>query len=479
MENIELFNVLKTLTRKEMSKASSYLSLFTPASKQCLELFEIIEQAYQEANYDWTGLDLSKEKLNQLLFGEDKESQKTRSIRSKLARYLKRYCRFIAFDREQEESNFLLDYFLERNSYDLFDGEYRKMCKSMENQAGMNILKQSYEIYDLQNSCCVQHQTRHRQPDYHHSFESFFDFSLIKRMNLYCQMLNRAIISSFIFQENFEKEMNGIFEFAEKRASIQLLTRLYWACSLMLKGEEKQYRILKNLLLENAKKLAIGDRRLFYTFMHTFCINTQKAAFIEESREDYFYRFKERLLHKGEFISIMHAKNLSTRIVLQTKHKTNPLNKEEAINSLKMIAKEIKPTYQKSTLQFHLGVLDFYMGDYQSAIKTLRKKTKYANEFFKFDARTILVRAYFLTDTDKFEKEVRNFRLALENKHNLSTEHQKEYYNFTTASNMLYKTKLIHSRKERKIELKKLEDFLENNKGKVKRWFVEQMKLLK
>ncbi len=485
MKNTELFDLLKTLTPTEFTDLATYLQTFAKvgADENVMKLFKLIEQSIEETQFRWDKMTLSKETVHAQIFQKKLETKKDdtnlRNLTHRLLKHLRNYCRLLQFHKKPEDTNYLLDYLSERGAYETFEKEYRNWLRSKEKYQGINVMKYQYENFETSLQVFIKNQSKKQQPDYQKYIELFEDYILIKKMQIYCTLLNRKIVGVFEFQEDFEQQIQQIIEVAKSRKSIHLLASIYEACSQMLKGEEEQYYRLKKLLLENEDRIAKKDMKLCYIFMSTFCYRTGKH-FFKEARKDYLYRFEHKLLYEGDFIPVMHAKNVCTAIFQKTAAiKADGWSQDFAENKIRKVIKETPPTYRKSTLQFHLGVLAFYFQDYPKTINILKKKQKYANPNFDFDGRTILLRAYYLLNDmdlmDDFDKEVRNCHNALKNAHTLSENYKAEYHNFATAIKQLYEIRLLYDKEEKNSKTQKLKDFLNGYPLKRKDWFWKQL----
>ena len=486
MKNTELFDLLKTLNETEFHDFGEYLVIFAKVGEEenMMKLFRMLEKSFTKVHFQWDKWSLEKAQVHLEIFQKSLETKKDntnlRNLIHRLHKQLRNYCRFLQFHKKPEESDYLLEYLSERGAYEIFEREYRNCTKNQ--QYGVKAMKQKHEVFEIKIDAFIKNQARKQQPDYQQTFELFEDFVLVKKMQLYCTMLNRKLIGRFEFEEGFEEKIEGIFVVAQGRKSINLLASVYKVCSQMLQGKEEQYYELKKILLQNAAVLDKKDLKLCYIFMSTFCYHIGKQ-FFKEARQDYLYRFDNKLLYEGDFIPLMHAKNVCTAIFQETAAvKIDGWSQDFAEKKIRKVVKETPPTYRKSSLQFHLGVLAFYFQDYSKTIEILKKKRNYANPNFDFDGRTILLRAYYLLKDieliDDFEKEVRNCHNALKNARTLSEDYKAEYHNFATAIKQLYEIRLIYDRKTKKTKIEKLQNFLNHHKLKKKEWFVKQLGLM-
>lgn len=500
MKNTELFYLLETLNEREFKDLRVYLETFEKvnAEKNVMKLLQFLDKKITEVRFKWDKIDLQKEEMYLAIFQKKmkttKDDTNLRNLQHRFLKYLRNYCRFLQFRKNPEDTDYLLQYLSEREANEAFEIENRNYLKRIEEKNGVGVVEKKFKAFEIELNMIVKSQAK-LQPDHQKRFDLFEDYVLIQKIQFYCYMLNTKLVSGFNFQEGFEQEIEQIFDIAKKRESIKELANLYCKAALILKQNdkeesEKKCEELEALLLAQKDDLDRKDRQLLFTFIHTYCNKNKKddkekmEYFKQKVNDNFFYRLEEGLLHEGGFLPVMPAKNLCTYIL--KKYIDEKLTKEETEKEMKKIIEQILPKYRDSTRKFHWGVLAFYFHDYKKTIRILEKKRKYANPFFDFDSRMILLRAYFLLsfesekDTvDEFEKALRNFDNALENVKNFSVEQIQSYSNFTYAINNLYKILgAPDGKKGKQILLKKLKEYLEKNNVRVNWWFWNQIEAL-
>ncbi len=297
-------------------------------------------------------------------------------------------------------------------------------------------------------------------------------------------MLNHSLIADFPIDPALHNKMDKVFKEVEQANTESIIGQLYKLSSQMLKQEPNQYEQLKSLLDEHSASVHIDDKKILYAFMHTFCVKSNNPMYINKVRKLYVRRFEEGLLHEGEFISLMNAKGLCTTLLrfTQATDPTERLSKIAAEEKMQEVVQELRLEHRKSTLQFHLGVLEFYFKNYIKAIQILMQKTKYANAFFDFDARTVLLRSYYLLDDeddDAFYNQIRTFKLVLKKDKSISDAYKLGYSNFIDSIRMLQEIKYKFGKNEKRISIEKLEKFMSQNPPTVLSWLQTQLNLLK
>ncbi len=487
MKNTDIFKLSSTFSKREAKQCAAYLSNFTDAKPQILQLWDIIYDAYKNKKYNWGKLDLSKEEINQKLLGKTEDNSKARSIRSILYKNLKNYAAFLQFQEEREkDKQYLFRYSAKRNIGSLSEGEYKRIVKDLNKKIGINCLEQNYKASKTYIDTLILDQRKKALPDYKAHFASFSNYALMQQIQLYCIMLNHALIAHSPLDQDFEQKMVQIFDQASDVESLQKIVHLYKVCSLMLKNDVAQYKVLKELVKQHDGVIDVSDKKFLYIFMHTFCTICQDRDLIHEARLIYLKRFEEHLLHEGDIIPLMHAKGLCTTILKMTQIEdlTARWSKEQAEAKIKEVVKEMPRQYRKANEQFHMGVLAFYFKEYHTAIEILNKKIVYPNAFFDFDARSVLIRAYYLLGNadDFFSKQIRAFQEALRYDESISQDHKNGYKNFIRAIRSLDKARNLSLEYQGNLKatntLSELEHFLDKNPVKVVGWIIKEMENL-
>jgi len=216
--------------------------------------------------------------------------------------------------------------------------------------------------------------------------------------------------------------------------------------------------------------------------MHSYCMSKKDTNYRKESIINYFYRFETGLLAVNGYIPVQDVKNLCTYAILRTKMKGElAMNITEAIDIFYRATKKIKTAFRSSTRNYHLGTLYFYHQEYNKVLEYLKplKAEKYANPYFHFDSRLVLVRTYYeLQDKGKgkLERGIRNFKSALDNDDFLSKKGIKGYYNFLLAMRKLInlRDKYGFERSKAQKNYKDLKKILEGS-VLVKAWFIKKL----
>ena len=481
MKKTKTFELLHILSKKEFLDFEFYLKHFTKSreTSKCIQLYALLKKAYQKAECNWNKADITKDKIETAL---NKNGQTAfRKLCTELLRYLEEYCAFLQM--RTEKNDYLLRFCAMRNKGTLFEKVYNESIRKINFTEGLESLQQKCNILEQLHTLEFTNNPKVAKTDFNELFLSFSDFALIKQLRWYCMVLNRDLLAtSFQISTDVEEEIDLILKLETKKTKRLFVLQFYQLCIKMLKGNDKSYFQLKELLINNRKKIDVKDQKIFFNMMHSFCMTNKDISFRNESLLNYFYRFETGLLEENGYIAVQDVKNLCSYATLRTKMEEElAMTMTDAIDIFYKTTKKIKTAFRISTRNYHLGTLYFFHQEYNNVLKFLKplKTEKYANPYFHFDSRLVLVRTYYELQeegTDKLERGIRNFKSALDNDDFLSKKDKESYYNFVLAMRKLNALRYTYGYDQPKAEkhYKDLQKILEGYVS-VKSWFISKL----
>ena len=481
MKKTKIFELLSILSKKEFLDFEFYLKHFTKSreTSKYIQLYELLKKAYQKAEYNWNKADIDKDKIEAAL----NKNQQTafRKLCSELLRYSEEYCAFLQM--RTEKNDYLLKFYTVRNQENLFKKVYNEIIRKQNSIKGLERLQLKSNTLEHLWLLEFTNNPEIVKTDFNELFLSFSDYTCIKQLRWYCVLLNRSLlIDKFQISPEVKNEIKLILKLEEQKVKRLFIFPFYQHCIWMLQGKNESYYQLKDLLVNNKEKVDVKDQRIFFNMMHSFCMTNKDVSFRKESFLNYFYRFEEGLLEENGYIAVQDVKNLCSYATLRTKMKGELfMSMTEAIDIFYRATKKIKTTFKTSTRNYHLGTLYFFHQEYNKVLEYLKplKAEKYANPFFHFDSRLVLVRTYYELQeegVDRLEKSIRNFKSALDNDGFLPQKDKDGYYNFLLAMRKLSALRYTYGYDQTKTQknykdLKKiLEDFVW-----VKDWFISKL----
>lgn len=440
MQKTRLFELISSLSKKEFFDFETYLIHFTDARQKCKTLYSCFKESYIDKGNSWLkGCPQKEEILGKIFNKKIKNQQASLAVLcNELCDYLISYFAFL-MHKQKNKDLLVQQYFFERNMFD----NYKKYQKKVDEKMGEIVGWQSTHLRTQLVEIDIEFGNYHYNIKPNLSFEdlyyAFKEYYFVKQLKNYCILLSSALIISQEIDSSIQKEMNTLLNSNNlTNFKDHLLINLYKTCSQMLLKKSGSYKLLKNLLESQKLSIEKEDHKTIRNAMLTYCNNmmyqpNEKSTFYrEEHLLNYFYMYENDLLNAGNYLPVMHLKNICSLAVVRTKEIGRLYLSEDKVQKLiNESYGKVTPKHQKSTYCFNLGVWHFYKKQYYKAIEILSTSNTYANAFFTYDSRTILLRCHYILDNFEIvEKQAVAAKEALRREKQLSIRHKTEYRNF-------------------------------------------------
>ncbi len=470
MQKSKLIRLLKSLTKEEIFDFEQYLaSPFFNNSVQILNLYRCFLAVYP----DWEHSNLDKSVLFSRLFPKKnpKTSSALRELSSKLLQLLKNFLVFREFQANPHHQNLLLAKSLnKRKQADLFKQACSQAQDQLHKQSGKGITSTYYQflLEEERFSFEVANNIKKGQMNLQELIDRFEQHSLLKRLQIYCLILNRHYLQS---QDYDSQKLNELLVILEKKSSYQNpVIGIYYHTLKMLQGENEHFFKLKTLFDTHGNLLETRELRIQMTIAINYCnhaIAKGEQAFVSERVELYFYMLQHNLLHKGKYLPVMHIKNLCVLAL-----------KADQMNIAQQIVEDYKhqvaPKYVDDVYNFNKGIIEFYLCNYREAIYWL-SQVQYINVFYQFDSKVLLLRSYYeLNETFPLMDLADTFKKMIQRKRNLSQIEKSQYYNFVLILVKLYRVKALENKKS----LQPIREQIGKEALKNKDWLLEKLEEL-
>lgn len=491
MKNSRLYELISSLSEKEFFDLEPYLNHFTKARQKCKMLYSCFKESYVNNENNWQKACPAKATVINKIFDE-----KVKNRNSSLAVLCNELChhinKYFAFLMHQQNDNDLLvqQYFFERNMFDAFRKHKIEIEKKMETSIGSASTHKRVQLLDLNNDFDKHHYSSKPNLSFGYLYDAFKEYFFTKQLKIYCVLLNDAIIYNEEADASIQKEMLKLAN-SNKLAKFKdhTLINLYKTCSEMLLKKAGQYEALKTLLEQQKVIIEIDDHKTIRNAMLTYCNNMlhqpneARAYYREEYLLNYFYMYENNLLNTGNYLPTMHLKNICSLAVIRTKESGRlHLSEDKVYELIKESYNKVVPKHQQSTYYFNLGVWYLYKKQYANAIEILNISNTYANAFFTFDSRTILLRCHYaLHNYNVIEQKVAAAKEALRREKQLSARHKTEYRYFFVFIEKLSRIKaekkyLYRPSIQQKLQL--LENSVIEKPCKLRAWLLNEIKEL-
>lgn len=488
MINSKFFKLIVSLNNEQFNQFEFFLKYFEQARPKCIELYYIVKKIYNKAKHNWDQVILDKESIHKKLFKKpyNKKSSSLRGLSSEFNKYLINYCTFIQFKKENTYT--FLNYLNERGIHDLFGDNYNEVIKGNNNKVGLNQLWKNIKLKELYSEYEVNNELK-RSIDIEELLLNFEDFSTVKKLKLYCVLLQKSITRNFTISKTNIDKIEQVLNNHKKEGT--LIYDLYKNSIKLLYNNSINYKFFKKLINDNIGFIDKNDLTVLFSSLLCFCQkqiltkNKDIQYYWSEHLSNYFYMYENDLLSDGEYTPIMHIKNICVLSIKRMKEDGSlKFGKEDVVKIIEESRKKTAPQFRESSYHFNMGVFYIYQKQYDTAIQILEKKMNYANYFFTYEVKLNLLKCYYLIDSDeKFENTIASFRTALRRDKLLPLAEKESRKNSLSAFTKLkmIKGKILHEYGyKREHDIFKLEEYLKTNTlNKVGDWFFEQINELK
>ncbi len=489
MQNTMYNKLLITLNREEFYEFELFLKYILKARPKCLSLYKIIKNNYVKNNEHWNKIDLTAAQIYTALYKKEmpKNTSVLRELSSEFLSYLKHYCAYLQFKKNEQEYYFKYLYHNEVNS--LFEIEFKKIQSGSNQIYGTETSWKEFEFMELYLRKQIKKVVSHKI-DIEQYFTSYIKLNTEKKLQILCIIEQNAIIKSFEIGSQIQYSFEAVLEKNIPNKNSGLLHRLYYDSILMLRNAQDNYEPLKEKIYQNNNKIAEYDRYVLISSLLAYCnLKIQNASaeiityFREEQQFHYFFMYEEGLLNDGKYVMAMHVKNICLLAVLRTKSTGRlKLNLKEAKKIIEESKEKITPQYAESTYNFNMAVFYFFVEEPEKTIELLLRKNQYINYHFTCDSNLYLLKCYYLTeDASNFDKKVASFRESLRRDQYLSLQDKDSYKNAIRAMVRLKKIKdqiSFQYKYNPNKHIEKLKETITNKPIQSIDWFMQQLALL-
>lgn len=267
----------------------------------------------------------------------------------------------------------------------------------------------------------------------------------------------------------------GILQQLEQGAwSDVVLVQIYYTLFKLSREPQHQehFQQLRNYLDQYGNQVAKGELQEIYTGALNHCIlqfNQGETNYMGEIFALYATMLEADLLISEGSLSAWHFKSI-VRSGLYMKKFTwveNFIQEHEAF---------LPPQFRDNLLNFSLGMLHFYKGEYMQAETRMNHiLADFQDPFFGLDARAWLLRIYFETHNETGMTALLNsFRLYLRRYQGLAPERLKNYQEFVRFFRRLLSLPPGNEKRAHKL----LQEIQESPHQAGRAWFIEKIKAL-
>ena len=473
MQNTKLIQLLRSMNTSEYREFKDFvISPVFNKNKKIILLFDAIKKYYPV----FEGEALKAENIFRKIFpGEDYDYFKLKNINSDLFGLGKEYLAFIHFrDISEVKEKFLLEQLRDRNLDNIFEITYKAYKKKLENISvrDENYIFKCLELTEELHSFQIPKDPKTRLNFFQLELDYFLQYAIIRLLKFYNIMFHDKLQNNVNFDmKMFDEVMNYLRNNKTKDNPTLLL--YYYVILLGTERNKKYFYELKEFKERHFNSLNRADRYMLFLHMANFCAYVYNNLGRTDFMYEHFLLSKENL-DRG---SIILGKVLYPDFLNHVKIAVRVNEFEWAENYIKKF-EHLLTEEKESTLNFCHGIISYKKGDPDKALDLL-SQTNFPDFIIKIQVKILLLQINYEKEYyDQALLMIDSFRHYLLREKSIQEESKESYYHYLRITNDLVKLKTDFASGEKKYELKKIKDDIDNiqfNQFGIKNWLRERI----
>ncbi len=463
MQNNTLIRLLNSLDKKELKKFYKFLrSPFFNKRKDVIHLFDYYKEGSFLIDDSINKTDLFKK----IYLNEVYDDAKMRHLLSYLTKLLKEFYAHSSFQDSSFTKQFFISEKLKQKGLNKdFEKEWTKNFQSSQKQIYQNTdFHYHQHLLQFQKSEFLIQQKRKGDISMQKSVDQlniFYTSSILKQ---YCSILTHQ---KSIDQKQQYQQLDEVLETvktSELKETPAVAVYYYSLLTLKEPHLEKNYDLLKDIILTNLKYFTNFELRDIYLIAINYCIkklNSGQQKYIREAFEWYRSGLDKSLLSENGILSLFTYKNILNL----------GLNLKEfdwVENYLSEYKQHLNPKERENHFTYCQAVFYFNKPDYDRVLELIQV-VNFENKLHQLDARRMLLRIYYeRNEINALESLLDSFQTYIRRHKNIGYQ-EKNYLNL-----IRFIRKFLKQNISNKSIRKKLIEDIENTKALAERqWLIQ------
>ena len=391
------------------------------------DLLKLIEDFLAQEKYE---NDTLQKKSYLLSYVGEKKIEKLYSSAIKSSREI------LKQQSEKPSSFYYYNYLIEKNQYDLSEGELHRSDKS--------------NVEEIINNL-----------DY---------FYLAEKLKWYNTVLNRKSLISHEYHLLFIDEIISHIERYQYKniPLVSIYYRQYLALMQTTKGHEEHYYELKKLVSENWRSFSVSEANEMFGGLLNYCtrkINQGESYFLREFFDVYNEILDKNILPNNQL------NPWSFKNAVQTALKLGEYEWSEKF--IKEYSPKLSDEFRDNAVSYNLALVYFYQKKYDKVIQQLQS-VEYADMGYNLNAKAVLISVYYEIDSDDALLSLMDsFKTYLHRHKDIAANRRTQYLNL-----MKYVRKLLKLNKGSKTEIEHIKKEMEEDRKigiASEKWILEKL----
>lgn len=293
-------------------------------------------------------------------------------------------------------------------------------------------------------------------------------FYVIEKLRQMCQVANDNNVFGLQLSVFFEKEIKQIARLQELKSN-PLVLAYSAVCEMLRTQAGESYHQLKETIGEYGYEIDRYNMAELFTYARNFCIarvNSGKTTFFKELFDLYEQGLEQGILLVNGEINQQNYKNIVTTALRTGQY-------EWAEDFIQEYRYRLNKTVRDNAFNYNMANYLFHAKRFDKVPQYLQK-VQLSDLFYGLDARSLMIKCFYETDErEAFMNAYQSFRVFVQRKKNVSTQHRRNYLNFLALAK-----KLMNLQARNKKAIEKLNYEIENAKAIAdKTWLQEKIKV--
>ncbi len=427
MKGNKLFQILQTLSRKEMTRFREFAySPYFNKHREVRELVGYLSQRYP----DFDEKSCHRTTLFQLLFPQQTHDQnKLAVVFTYTLRLLEAFLMEERYQARQPlHQILLLDALRYKKQYALYEKTLRAVETAFYREEAMDVAFYNWKYQLAAEADAYFNQIEQRKTDQSIQLKqnNLDKFYIIEKLRDACEMqVRRRILNVNYATRMLEAVLREVDENPEEYMQEPLIVMYYQIYRMVTQTEHERYFDALKTLQQQGTRFSDEVLQEVYNYFQNYCIeqiNKGEGQFLQEIFVLYQARLERGLLIENGYLSEWHYKNIVTTAIR--------LREMDWVKHfIEAYKSRLSPEVMENAYCFNLASYHYAMQQYDQVLELLLR-LEYSDLRYSLGAKALLLRTYYdLEEYDALMSLVQSFSLYLKRNKLMADPNREGYQN--------------------------------------------------